>query len=235
MKRRFRWWRYAPLALGLLGCAEALVVGPAPAGAPRAPASTYVPGDYDGSVPYFESETDVPNWGPRVHEIFPEVHWEGRTAVASSSMFYFGNQAEETFSLEISGPSNGSRTASSLSTTGPWPDDFFHYSSDFGYSAGGSCGHTANLSSLHFARISFFVSYRGFAVLEARQPGGKEPAIQPPCPTREEDRPSGRGGGGGGECPECVTEPRGYTTCRYRVTYDLETYDIIDFEILYCL
>jgi hypothetical protein len=134
-------------------------------------------------VPYYATTADVPlaYWGPRVYSQNPVVYWSGATAVGSSRMQYYGNRAEESFTLAIDGPvSNISREASGSSIGGMFADVYWHSTPGFTLTARGVCGHVANLSSLHTAKTVFFIEIRGLTELSTSVPDGHSDT-QPAC------------------------------------------------------
>lgn len=178
--------------LGLVGCADGAVTGTRPRLAPGQPVFS---ADCDPSVPCFSSPEEVPKeWSPKIHSVSPVVYWEGSTATGSSRMSYFGNRAEEKFTLTITGPSTVSRTAESASNGGVFPDNYVHTTNGFPLTApGGSCGHLADLASQHFAITTIWITYRGFGSTSASAPGGDS--------KRQPDCSCGEGGGGDPDDP----------------------------------
>lgn len=220
----FRWLSLVVCGVALLGCADATTLGPSVGPAPsRAMSSTW--SDSYGSVPYFESEDEVPPewWHPKVHSVDPWVDWEGNTATAASRMGYYGNRAEETFTLKISGPSPDSRPAEGRSIGGFLPDDYEHETDPFTLTVNGTCGHLANLISQHTAKIVFVIDVKGLQVPDVTRTGDAKAKSQPDCPKEvEPDDPppgeggsgGGSGGGGGGDTMTCKT-----------TTYAVETWN----------
>lgn len=213
----------------LMGCADATMVGPtaAPATGPRMSAA------YDGSVPYYSDSTAVPApyWLPEVYQVSPIVYWDGAEAVGSSSMHYFGNRAEEKFTLTISGPSSGSREAQG-SSNHFWPDFYDHTTPGFRLAASGTCGHLANLASQHTAKSVLFIEVRGFTSSEVTKPGGDSKA-QPTCPPPPETSGSGGSSGGSGGSGGSVS-PGG--VCFYSYDYYIDTGEPIpgSYHIIAC-
>jgi hypothetical protein len=203
MLTRSRWWGAGLAVLGLVGCADGVVTGARPA---VSPARSVHSAECDPSVPCFDSPDDVPKeWSPRIYDVSPIVYWDGSTAIGSSRMSYYGNRAEEKFTLTITGPSTASRTAESASNGGILPDNYVHSTNGFPLTApGGSCGHLANLTSQHFATTTIWITYRGFGSTTVSAPGGDS--------SRQPDCSCGGEGGGGPDDPgvESVTED-GYT------------------------
>ena len=174
-----RWWMAGVTALAMAGCADGALTGTRPKLAPDQP--RYSAG-CDPSVPCFDSPDDVPkDWSPRIYSVSPVVYWNGSTAIGSSRMSYYGNRAEEKFTLTVTGPSTASRTAESASNGGFFPDNYVHATSGFPLEApGGSCGHLADLASQHFATTSIWINYRGFGSTTVSAPGG-DSRRQPDC------------------------------------------------------
>lgn len=212
----------------LVGCADATLVGPhvTPATGPRTSAA------YDGSVPYYNDDTEIPApyWLPEVYQVSPVVYWDGTEAVGSSTMQYFGNRAEEKFTLTISGPSSASRPAEG-SSNHFWPGYYYHTTPGFRLAASGNCGHLANLTSQHTAKSILFIEFRGFTASEATKPGG-DSKEQPACPPPPET-PSG--GGGTGSSGGSVSENGGI--CIYTYDYYIDTGEIIpgSYRIIGCI
>ena len=228
MRSKLKWFSPMATIVGMLGCSDATMLVPtAPSPKPAASSS------YDGSVPYFESEGEVPDWfAPRVLGKSPIVYWNGNEAVASSRMDYFGNRGEETFVLKISGASSDSRDAESASG-GFWPEYRTHWTHGFTL-APDVCGHIANLTSQHTARTIFFVDIKGLTQLPPdEQPGGANKE-QRPC--AEEERVVDNTGGGG-DCNDGTSCEDNYPTAEYCVIwvrYYEDTGEIIDTKVLYC-
>lgn len=224
---------YALMAMGLAGCADASMLAPPRPIVPPERFVSYVPGEYDNSAPYYDDESQVPGWQPAVLSKSPTVYWNGRSAVGSSTMTYFGNRAEEKFQLSIQGPSSDTRPAGSSSYGGFWPDTYQHTTGGFSLGAMADCGHVANLASEHFAKITFFVAFKGFELLETSQSDGATD-YQPGCPSEDKTEPAN--GGGSPPCPECIDEPPsgGYTWCNVRYWYDRGTGEILYWYIISC-
>lgn len=165
--------------LVMLGCADAAVTGARPRLAPDQPVYS---AECDPSVPCFASPEEVPEeWSPKIYSVSPVVYWEGSTAVGSSRMNYYGNRAEEKFTLTISGASSASRTAESASNGGFFPGNYWHTTNGFTLAApGGSCGHLADLGSQHFAITTIWITWRGFGSTTASAPAGDN-RRQPDC------------------------------------------------------
>ena len=146
-------------------------------------------------------------------------------------MKYWGNRAEETFQLTITGisPGSGGRTARATSHGGFFPDYYTHETPGFRSTAGSSCGNLANLASQHTAKFAIFVDLKGFTTLEKTVPDGAHKA-QEACPTEEREEQKG-GGGGNEDCPECVETPQ---WCTVRYYYDKGTGEILYWYILWC-
>jgi len=236
-----QWLPLVTATVVLMGCADAAMVGPSVA-PPNGPVRSTA---YDGSVPRYSSESEVPAefWFPKIHRVLPAVYWERGTAVGSSMMEYYGNKAREEFKLSISGPTSISRTAFGESEAF-WPANRTHTTGGFSLSVNASCGHHANLEGQHFAWSTIYIDAWGFRGSVKSEPSGRS-ADQPACTTdnntRTEDKtepaPGGGGGGGcGGDSTSCEDEypTSGYTWCVVRVTYDLDTGEILSQRTLYC-
>lgn len=223
------------------------------AGAATAPEPLAVPSSqpvasssYDGTVPYVTDAETPDEWKPRIITMSPYAYWEGRTAVGSSRVDYVGNRIEANLTLGISGPASTLSTTARSSEAFFWPDQRSHVTSGFRLMGLDDCGHVANISGQYKAETTIFFSWQGLTSLAATASRSRG-TPQPECATKEEDAPvekpdggggSGDGGGTGGDlggCPECLDEPAtGYTTCRVRYTYYVDTGEVIDAEILYC-
>lgn len=229
MYTQFRRCSLVLLGIALVGCNDAGVVGPGTKPTPNRPASlTYAPGEYDGSVPWYASENDIIL--PEVYERMPFVYWSGETATAASSMKYWGNRAEETFEMKITGvaPGSGGRQAESTSYGGFFPVYYTHITPGFSSSAASSCGNQVDLASQHTAKFVFFIEIKGFGSLKTTVPDGYR-AEQEACQT--EDKQEQQAGGGNEDCPECVETPQ---WCTIRYYYDKGTGEILYYYILWC-
>ncbi|HEX7238895.1 MAG TPA: hypothetical protein VF263_01405 [Longimicrobiaceae bacterium] len=161
---------------------------------------------------------------PKIYNTAPYVYWRGGTATGSSRMDYFGNRAEERFTLSISGPMNASREASG-STGGVWITNRSHVTPGFDLGVSGSCGHVANLSSHHTAKSVAFIEYKGLTEVSVSEPDGHV-ARQEDCPPP----PPSDGGGGGGN----PGDGGGWMICRYLETHDSQTGQLIDSQLIGC-
>lgn len=168
----------------------------------------------DGTVPCYASMDAVPpaTLLPEIYDISPVVYWDYEDAVGSSRMTYYGNRAEETFKLDIFGPSSASRTALATSQPSFLPQYNVHVTPGFRLGADGDCGHTADLKSQHTAKSVLFVEYRGLTEVSVSRAGGdvdrQAECIEEPCPVNNFENAlynayepggcDGEGGGGGG-------------------------------------
>jgi hypothetical protein len=147
------------------------------------------------SVPHFQREEDVPQefLYPRIVSRDPHVFWMGEEAVASSDMTYFGNRAEQSLELYITGRSANSRSSRSSGGTF-WPLTQSHRHPGIRLRGDGStCGHSATLHSQHVAKVVFFVEIRGLTEISVEEPSGYF-AKQPDCTCGGDG--GGQGGGG---------------------------------------
>jgi hypothetical protein len=159
---------------------------------------------------------DAPDWiKPKIYQIRPTVYWEGTTAVGSSMMVYYGNRAEESFVLTITGPSTATRTAEASSNQPILADYNNHVTPGFRLETPNrkTCGHLAQLTSQHTAITTIWLEWRGFGQLVTTRPGddsdsqpdcecsGGGPGAEPYLSTAPNLTPSmtcsGDGGGGG--------------------------------------
>jgi hypothetical protein len=229
-------WSSSLVVLGvvLAGCSDTGVVEPGLKPSPTGPVANlaYKHGEYDGSVPRYASEGEV--IFPEVYNRTPFVYWNGANAVAASEMNYWGNRAEETFQMTITGiaPGSGGRTAKSESYGGWWPDYYRHTTPGFSSAAGSSCGNLVNIATQHTAKFVFFIDYKGFTSLEKTVPDGAN-SLQEACPTeeKEEEYPDGSGGGYSDSCPECLDKPE---WCTVFYMYDKATGAILWYQVLWC-
>ena len=183
----------------MIGCADLGVTSPAIS---TSPTPSYAE-ECHPSYPCYDRMDDVPaELAPKIYSVSPLVYWDGNTAIASSVMRYFGNRAEESFSLSITGPSSASRTAESSSTAAIIPWDAEHTTPGFGLATpnGKTCGHHAQLTSQHHAISTIWLTFRGFGELRVSQPGGNSRS-QPECPC------SGDGSAGPGDEPILSVTP----------------------------
>jgi hypothetical protein len=117
-----------------------------------------------------------------IYDVSPLVYWEGAYANASASMNYYGNYAEQNLSLTTSkeGSTVGSTTAASN-------DQYFlpgnHHleTTGVGYRVSGTCGHVANLTSRHDAKIVFFIEIQGITEISHLFRTANSAAAQPAC------------------------------------------------------
>lgn len=161
---------------GVIGCADATGIQTR-----LSPTSPVYSAGCDPSVPCYGSTGDIPNEAfPRIHSVHPVVYWEGDRAVASSAMYYYGNRAEETGQLVISGRSNAERDVSATSEHF-WISNYLHQTPGAPLTApAGACGHLANLSMAHKAVSKFFIEWQGFTSTDVQVSGGHS-ARQPDC------------------------------------------------------
>jgi hypothetical protein len=166
----------AACGVGMTGCADALgVAHPA-----YSPVATVSSAGCDPSFPCFSSIDDVPaSFFPKIYMVSPVVYWDGATSVSSSYMQYFGNCVRQDFAITITGPAANSRAAE-FADCAFWPDSRVHQTSGATLTAGGTCGHTANLASTHTAISKIFIEWRGFTSSEVVVSAG-DGAQQPPC------------------------------------------------------
>jgi hypothetical protein len=184
--------------VGMVGCADLGVTNPPLSTIPQQPAYAE---ECHSQYPCYESLDDVPpEIRPEIISIHPVVYWDGSRAVGSSRMHYFGNRAEESFTLTITGPSSATRTAEAASTAAIIPWYATHTTPGFTLAApnGKSCGHHAQLTSVHHAISTAWLEFRGFGELRVMQPGGDD-RPQPECACS--------GGSGPGDEPVLSTTP----------------------------
>ena len=216
MPKMSGWLMFAACGVGTLGCADLGVTNPPLSTIPRQPAYAE---ECHLDYPCYERLEDVPSEiAPKIESIHPVVYWDESRAVGCSVMYYWGNRAEESFTLTITGPSQATRTAEAASTAAIIPWHARHETPGFTLAApnGKSCGHFAQLTSVHTAISTVWLEFRGFGELkvmkpggdDARQPdcacsGGSGPGVEPVLSTAPNFTPSatcsGDGGGGGGD------------------------------------
>lgn len=227
---KFNWFAVLAIGATLQGCADATLVGPtslAPQG-PRKDAA------YDGSVPYFGSRDEIPPpwWSPAIFKVEPIVYWSGATATAASSMYYFGNRAQEDFVLSFTGISNETQDfKNNTSYGGFFPDYYTHTTPGFSLSTRVACGHTANLSGNHIAKSILFVEWEGLTEFKVSQSSGRH-ADQPDCPTAEKTESKPRSSTDGSGTPQTFEQEPTYCTVWYM--YDIDTGEILARHVLYC-
>lgn len=208
MKTIGRLWGAACI-LAISGCAD--VTFPRSRLSVNPVVTTVTMATCDGTVPCYASMAAVPpeTLLPEIYTVSPVVYWEYQNAVGSSRMTYYGNRAEESFVLEISGPSNASRTAIATSQPSFFPQYNVHVTPGFRLGADGDCGHRADLHSQHTAKSVLFVEYRGLTEVSVSRAGGDDDrqaeCIEEPCPVNNFENalynaydPGGCDGGGAG-------------------------------------
>lgn len=206
-------WLVCMAGPATLACADLGVTSPPLSTLPRQPA--YAEECHPSYHCYERLEDVPPEIAPKIYHINPLVYWDGSRAVGSSYMDYFGNRAEESFTLTITGPSSATRTAESASNAAIIPWNATHTTPGFALSApnGGSCGHFAQLISQHHAISTVWLTFRGFGELRVSRPGdadrrqpdctcsggGSGPGDQPVLSTSADLTPSTTCTGGGGD------------------------------------
>lgn len=229
MRRELRCGSLILFGIVLNGCADHSLAGPTIKPEPTG-RFVYQPGEYDGSVPKYETEGEFP-W-PRVIRKDSWSAWDGAQAIVGSSMDYYGNRAREIHTMKIHGisPGSGGRGARAESTGGFWPSNYTHTTNPFFAYAGSSCGNRVDVSSEHTALTVAFVEIRGFTAAEDTQPGGTSSA-QEACPTEERQEEAPSSGGYSDNCPTCLDEPE---WCTVFYMYDKATGAILWYQVLWC-
>jgi|GEM_PF-2744709 len=197
MKQLSGWVALAACGIGTMGCADLGVTSASLSPIPQRPLHAE---ECNPSVPCVATRADIPaEWAPKIYSVHPVVYWSGDRAVGSSTMSYYGNRAEETFELKISGLSEASRTAGATSNgSSIFPTNNTHTTPGFPLTAPkGSCGHLADLSSRHFATTTIWVSWEGFDGNTVSRSGGHS-SRQPECSC-------GGGGSGPGDDPPILS------------------------------
>lgn len=220
---RFRWLYLAVYGSALFGCSDT-PTPLAPTPLPLRPGAPVL--SWDGDYPYL---TDLPPDAlePHIYSTGAGVRWDGAVAAMYAWMSYFGNSGLINYSLSISGPYPGDQSGTAASGEGGFPGDRTIENYDLRYTAAGTCGHAANLTTSNTASIvgwtiTIYGKELGWSGSVYRPDGGSglQPACPPPPPddddgctpgtvdwqtgeTCPDPRTGGGGGegGGGGQCP----------------------------------
>jgi hypothetical protein len=217
------------LTLFFYGCADVIT---APAGAPSTgPRSTEITGDQPS-----QDGDPGPQWPVKIHSASADIAMFARgagTARIEAGMRYQAYHA----SIRGSATVNDGFTSSPLSFSPQEKHTFIEFQ-DNQHQATFSVPVSRPCGSWIQSDIQFQVWWQGAqGVWLDRDSKPDNPVwYQDPCGEKEQDEPQNPStGGGGGDCPECVETPvAGYSWCRVKYWYDMNTNEILDAVVLYC-
>jgi hypothetical protein len=212
------------LACGLGGCLDTGTLPnvksvPAPSAATHDETSIDDPSEWPVKILSADARIDLPNYPGGLVEAW--MSFNGHHATISgtaTSVDLSGNAAPFTF-----GPVDIDR------------DNFWGNtaSSDFTFVTARSCG-TSVQANMVFRVVLRGIGFSGQTTWDSDSKSATVTGRQAACPTRDEEQEetSNPGGGGLGDCVDCINEP--VETCMYRITYELQTGEILYIDKLYC-
>lgn len=229
-------WRAAVLTgicLGLVGCQD-----PKDPVAPRelpGPQFVIAPDD-EGSgggsdpgstedPPNYGSESEIPPeyWSTTIYSLHDAVTWYGASADGYGEMTYVGNRARITLDLTVLHDYSTVATHHTAREDSHLLPLAYYFNNGYSFATAKDCGQVASQSGQYEAKTVVLVNWSLFTT-SSLQLNGSASAAQPECPPPDDP---GTGGGddytGGGE-----------VWCLVEFWYDMETGEIVDYEILYC-
>ena len=170
----------------------------------------------------------------------PRIHWKSATAVfptqlraalVDGSMNYDGLHASIGATVNIYGPTSASRVFTPVQrhTQGFYDNN---HTASFQVPVQAQCGHSVQ-ATVRFAVWAADPDGNPVSPVTDQETADSS---QRDCDTGEEDLTVPTGGGGGHNgCPSCMDTPvTGYTWCKVRVKYYVDTGEVISQTTLYC-